>query len=287
MKAPLTPPLKWHGGKHYLAEQIIALMPRHLLYVEPYAGGLAVLLRRDPFDSNLWLEPTGPRSGVSEIVNDIDKRLTTFWRVLADPSLFDQLKRRLEATVVNRHEWAEAREHVYGTDPLEDAYAFFVFCRQSMAGRMNSFAPITRKRTRRQMNEQNSAWLNAIEGLPAIHDRLKRVLVENMPAVDLIRREDEPTTLFYLDPPYLGETRMSRNVYHAEMTRADHTNLLGVLHGVKGKVILSGYPSEMYDQKLAGWHRREIAIPNHAASGASKRKMREVLWMNFTLTSEE
>ena len=40
----LAQPLKWWGGKHYLAKKIIELMPRHLHYVEPYAGGLAVLL---------------------------------------------------------------------------------------------------------------------------------------------------------------------------------------------------------------------------------------------------
>ncbi len=49
----LTQPLKWHGGKRYTAQKIINLMPRHLSYVEPYCGGCAVLLNRDPFDPSL------------------------------------------------------------------------------------------------------------------------------------------------------------------------------------------------------------------------------------------
>jgi DNA adenine methylase len=65
----LTPPLKWHGGKHYLARRIVALMPRHTCYVEPYGGGLAVLLAKNPED-------------VSEVVNDLHGGLTHFWRVL-------------------------------------------------------------------------------------------------------------------------------------------------------------------------------------------------------------
>jgi DNA adenine methylase len=31
----LTPPLKWHGGKHYLARRIVEMMPPHTHYVEP------------------------------------------------------------------------------------------------------------------------------------------------------------------------------------------------------------------------------------------------------------
>ena len=67
----LTPPLKYHGGKHYLPDWIIDHMPRHLHYVEPYAGGLAVLLAKDPFDErHQWGEKSHER-GISEVVNDL------------------------------------------------------------------------------------------------------------------------------------------------------------------------------------------------------------------------
>jgi DNA adenine methylase len=82
-------PLKWHGGKNYLAKRIVELMPRHLHYVEPFLGGGAVLFARDPEDPDLWL---APHKGVSEVVNDIDKRLYNFWQVLRDPELFPVLK---------------------------------------------------------------------------------------------------------------------------------------------------------------------------------------------------
>ena len=49
-KKALAKPLKWHGGKAYLAKKIIELMPPHLHYVEPYGGGLQVLLAKDPLD---------------------------------------------------------------------------------------------------------------------------------------------------------------------------------------------------------------------------------------------
>src|ERR1035438_8495485 len=91
----LTPPLKWHGGKHYLASRIVGLMPRHLHYVEPYFGGGAVLLTRDPNDPALWLSP---HKGVSEVVNDINGRLVNFWRILRSEADFPRFLRMAQAT---------------------------------------------------------------------------------------------------------------------------------------------------------------------------------------------
>src|SRR5437016_2684503 len=91
------PPLKWHGGKFYIAPKIVALMEPHLHYVEPYAGGLAVLLARDPADPQLWKARGSSHYGVSEVVNDIDGRLINFWRVLRDEASFERFQRIVEA----------------------------------------------------------------------------------------------------------------------------------------------------------------------------------------------
>src|SRR6516165_8580433 len=96
-----TPPLKTHGGKHYLASRIVALMPPHKHYAEPFAGGLSVLLAKDP-------------EGVSEVVNDIDGRLTNFWRVLQGEETFARFRRQVEAIPLSRPEWDDAHAYVYG-----------------------------------------------------------------------------------------------------------------------------------------------------------------------------
>jgi DNA adenine methylase len=274
----LTPPLKWHGGKHYLARQIVSLMPPHLHYVEPYFGGGAVLLARMPEEPSLFLQP---HKGVSEVVNDINGRLINFWRVLQDEEKFQHFRRRVEATPLARAEWAKAHGHVNGQDPVADAVAFFVDCRQSLAGRMTSFTAVTRTRTRRQMNGNASEWLSAVEGLPAVNARLCRVVIEEMPALDLLRREDTTDTLFYCDPPYLHETRVSTDAYAFEMTEDDHRALLQVFLACKGKVMLSGYPSSLYDQALSAWTRHTFDLPNNAAGGSEKARETEVLWCNF------
>src|SRR5262245_64183385 len=264
----LTPPLKWHGGKQYLAGRIVGLMPPHTHYVEPYAGGLAVLLAKDP-------------AGVSEAANDLHRDLTGFWRVLQDATAFERFRRIAEAVPFSEAEWRDAQgslERCPDADPVRRAVWFFIACRQSLAGRMDAFAPLSRNRTRRRMNEQASAWLSAVEGLPAVHARLLRVAVLNRPAAEVIRSQDGPGTLFYCDPPYLHATRTARSVYAHEMTGAEHGELLGLLGCVEGRVMLSGYPSELYDRALAGWMRHAFELPNNAAAGAKKDRETEVLW---------
>ncbi len=232
----VSPPLKWHGGKWYLATKIVALMPPHTHYVEAYSGGLSVLLAKNPEET-------------SEVVNDIDGRLSNFWRVLQGGDSFRRFQRIVEAVPFSEIEWRDAQLSPTG-DAVENAVRFFIHCRQSLAGRMNCFAPLSRMRTRRGMNEQASAWLNAVEGLPVIHNRLKRVAILNRKAPDVIRQQDGPGTLFYLDPPYLGETRACDSVYSHEMTTSEHAELLDIIRECVGQITLSGYPSGMYESRL-------------------------------------
>lgn len=277
----VSPPLKWHGGKYYLASRIVALMPPHVHYVEPFAGGLAVLLARDPLEQRLWVPPN---TGVSEVVNDLDRDLMSFWAVLADPASFLEFQRLVEATPFSQVCWNSARFHQQSGISLslvQRAWVFFVQCRQSLAGRRDTFAPLSRTRTRRGMNEQASAWLTAVEGLPEVHSRLRSVVVLDGPALDVIRSQDGPDTLFYLDPPYLAQTRSAPEVYRHEMTEEQHRELLSVVVHKQGKFMISGYRSELYDQVLSRWTRHDFDLPNNAAGGKGKRRMTESLWCNW------
>lgn len=287
MSNTLTQPIKWHGGKHYLAKRIIDLMPPHTHYVEPYFGGGSVLLAKDP-------------EGVSEVVNDINSELAHFWQVLAQPSEFERFRRVVEATPFAEKVFDDAIEKGVqlaklfddripgGVDRIKRAVWFFIRARQSRQGLMRDFATLSRNRTRRGMNEQASSWLTAIEGLPDVHARLKRVVILNRPALDVITQQDGERTLFYLDPPYLHETRATTGEYAHEMTEADHQALLDVLVGVEGKFILSGYPSTLYDNYAfrCGWQCERIEIDNKASSAKDKEIKMECLWMNYAKEAE-
>lgn len=268
-----NPPAKWHGGKCYFASRFVAMMPPHTHYVEPYAGGLAVLFAKDP-------------EGVSEVVNDLHGELVNFWRVLADPTWFAEFLRMVEATPFSEWHWQSAAKLVAVdcSSTVTRAYAFFILCRQSLAGRMKNFTGITKTRTRRGMNNEVSAWLTAVEGLPLVHERLKRVMILNRDALDVIRGQDGEKTLFYCDPPYLHETRVTTSDYKHEMTKVQHIDLLATLSRIKGKFLLSGYRSKLYDDYAyaEGWTRHDFEIANNASGAKEKRRMVECVWCNFT-----
>lgn len=263
-------PLKWHGGKAYLAKRIVAMMPPHLVYCEPYAGGLSVLLAKDP-------------ENVSEVVNDLNGELANFWTVLQSADTFRDFLRVVEAVPFSEEEYDFARRAtVFGSD-TDRAVNFFVLCRQSLAGRMKSFTGVTKTRTRRGMNNEVSAWLTAVEGLPAVHARLKRVLILNRPALDVIRGQDAPQTVFYCDPPYTHSSRITTGEYAHEMTDSDHADLLESLSAIKGRFLLSGYHSPLYDEFAArhNWRLVEFLIDNKSSSAKTKPMKTECVWMNY------
>jgi len=273
--ATASKPLKWHGGKHYLANRIIDLMPKHTHYAEPYAGGLSVL----------FAKPGELIEGHSEIVNDLNGDLSNFWSVLQNDVMFEQFQREIEATPFSECEFNAAQQRFDASKPVAAAINFFIKYRQSRQGLGKDFATLSRNRTRRGMNEQVSSWLSAVEGLTEAHERLKRVVVLNRDALDVIKQQDGSNTFFYLDPPYLHDTRVTTSDYECEMTQGQHNDLLMTLgERVDGKFILSGYRSELYEYWASyyDWHRVGIEIDNKASSKKTKDTKTECLWMNFT-----
>ena len=91
-----------------------------------------------------------------------------------------------------------------------------------------------------------------------------------------MQSHDGPTTLHYVDPPYLPETRDRGRDYRHEMTVDDHISLLTALNGLHGMVIISGYPSAIYDDALPDWRRIELRARADRAGART-----EVLWLNF------
>lgn len=271
-------PLKVFGGKRYLAPWIISHFPSHIHYVEPYCGGCAVLLQKP----DEWV------AGHSEVINDIHGELVNFWRVLRDPDTFSSLQKLLAFTPISQEEWDAVLTEYESSDVANfknvyRAWMFFVLARQSREGKCKCFATLSRNRTRRGMNEQAAQWLSAIEGLPEVHERLKRVVILNDEALNVIRREDGRNTFFYLDPPYLHETRVTTEDYQHEMTAEQHEGLLKKLAGIEGKFALSGYRSELYDKwaEDCGVRREDCKVDCKASAAKVKSTRIESLWMNY------
>ena len=274
--------LKWHGGNSKLADWIIDNMPTHLHYVEPFFGAGHVLFRRD--HTRNWYATNGEKlpakfKGCSEVVNDIDENLMNFWRVLQSPEQFELLRRRLDVTPFAATEFAEANEP--SDDPIERAAQLFIRVRQSRTGLQRDFATLTQNRTRRNMNEQASAWWSAIEGLADAVKRLRGVVILNDDACKVMCAQDSPKILFYCDPPYVPSTRTVPDCYQHDMTPEDHVRFLECVLQLQGKVMISGYPSDMYDKHLNAWRFVDKVTDKKSSGAKTKPKATERLWMNY------
>ena len=123
--------------------------------------------------------------------------------------------------------------------------------------------------------------MNYTNELPAIIERLRGVVIENREASLVMSTHDGDETLHYVDPPYLPETRDFGGDYKHEMTEGQHLDLLTQLCDCKGKVVISGYASTLYDSALCRWIRVE-----KETKAQSRKSRTEVLWMNFRTEGE-
>ena len=267
-EAPRRPALRWHGGKWLLAPWIIAHLPPHRVYVEPFGGAASVLLRK-------------PRA-YGEIYNDLDDGVVNLFRVLRGPRAAE-LVEALRLTPFARAEFEASYEPA--EDPVERARRLVV--RSFMGFGSDGHNAAVRTGFRSNSNRSGTTpahdWANYPDALAAIVERFQGVVVEHREAAACMVHHDGPETLHYVDPPYLPETRSQKSRkggerYHAyshELTGAEHIDLLAFLNRLGGLVVLSGYPSPIYDAALRGWHRLErLAL----ADGARPRT--EVLWLN-------
>lgn len=258
MQEPTRPVLRWHGGKWLLAPWIISHFPKHRVYVEPFGGAGSVLMRKQRSYAEIW--------------NDLDGEVVNLFRVLRSsdaPRLIEQLR----LTPFARDEFQAAYEP--STEPVERARRLVI--RSFMGFGSNGHQRRTgfRSNSNRSGTTPAHDWVNYPDALACAVERLQGVVILNIDAIEAMRGHDAPETLHYVDPPYLPETRDAGSDYAHEMDDAQHVALLEYLRTVEGMVILSGYPSTLYDDALTGWWRIERRA---LADGASERT--EVLWIN-------
>lgn len=248
--------LKYPGGKWRIAEWIISYFPPHKVYCEPFFGSGAVFFKKPP--SHI------------ETINDISGDIVNLFRVCRErPS---ELASVLTLTPWAREEYVNCYESE--GDDVERARRFIVRHHQSYG------ATNCNKNTWKNSQTFNSPccpkqWAALPETVMQLCGRLKEAQIENVDALTLIERYDDPQTLLYLDPPYLQSLR-KRGMYKHEMTDEGHERLLELALKSKSKICLSAYDSELYNDKLKGWYTAEK--PTIAQMGLSRV---EKLYMNY------
>lgn len=259
----MKPPFIYFGGKTILAGRIASLFPAHGHYVEPFGGSLAVLLAKPPSQM--------------ETVNDLDRSLMAFWRVLRDQP--DELARRCALTPHSLAEFQDADDADECVGELEQARRLWVRLTQGRAGVLRRTGWrhfVAPGRSSHAMPEYLAGY---VDRMAAVAERLHHVSLECRPALELIQWYGRsPDVLLYADPPYLQSVRCS-GAYRHEMADDEHHALATALRAAKAAVVLSGYPSPLYDELYDGWHRTEMTSGTGQNAGTWGNRT-EVVWSN-------
>lgn len=241
-------------------------IPEHVLYCEPFCGASHLLFGKIP--------------SKVEVINDIDGHLVAFFRVIKDHEDRQRLIKMLQYLPYSRRLWQEIRANwKQGNIPsgLEASAQWFYLNRSTFAGDQLRGGFAVSSTTGRNPVQ---SFRNAIDGLDTIAERLRNVCVENLPYAECVQRYDSKTTLFYCDPPYLN----AEHYYGKDsFSQDDHFRLSEILHGIKGKAMVSHYENRLYDELYRGWYRHEYESfkGSHKSTGAEKPKTIECLWTNF------
>lgn len=252
--------LKYPGAKNRIADWICEYIPPHEVYLEPYFGSGAVFFGKTP--------------AKIETINDLDGNVVNYFRVIRDKP--EELMALLEMTPYARDEYNSAFDIFPEDSDVELARKFAVRCRMGF-GCSNLYRNGFRSSQQRTSPHVTKEWRSIPDRLLAASERLKNAQIENLPALELIQRYDTPDVFAYIDPPYLHGTRKNY-LYKYEMEVKEHIKLLEALYNHPGKILLSGYDNDLYNDMLPGW--KKVHKKTQAEKGIPRT---ETLWMNYEI----
>ena len=234
---------RYYGGKGILAPWIVGMLPAHRTYVEPFCGAASVLFAKE--------------RSYAEVLNDKSAEVVNLFSILRDEATADRLIEAVFLTPYSLDEYHSA--YAYSEDPLERARRFLV--RSAMgffADSCNRANPIPgfRADVRRRGGISAHSFMRFPDRLRFFVDRLRGVVVHNMEALDIIRKYDRDDTLFYIDPPYVKQTRTQadHHQYECDMDDREHERLVELCLNLQGKAVVSHYAHPIYDRLAdAGW----------------------------------
>lgn len=258
----MKPPLTYYGGKQRLAETILSMIPKHRIYCEPFFGGGAVFFAKPPAEL--------------EVINDSNGELINFYRVLKTD--YKNLESEIKCTLHSR-EYHQAAKVVLGYPQLfsevKRAWAIWTLANQSFASKLGGTwrCDLQKNSTAKRLNNKRENFTEEYA------KRLEQTQIENRDALKIIKLWDNKDAFFYCDPPYFN----SDMGHYKGYTEQDFENLLVTLSEIKGKFLLSSYPSEILDRytKKYRWHTTTIEGIPVSVSPKKRKTKTEVLTGNY------
>jgi len=266
MQKQIKTPISYYGGKQSMLKEILPLIPKHRIYIEPFFGGGAVFWAKEP--------------SKTEIINGVNMNIVNFYEVLKH-SYFD-LRKSVEQTLHSRETYKRAMiiyesPWLFPDFPVVRAWAFWVVTNQGFSTKIGTWGY---DRDKRPYTIQNK--IDAFQEV--LSDRLRYTQIEQNDAHKVLASRDAIDAFAYVDPPYIDSDQGHYGGYTHEHFRRD----LDALSTFKGKFLLSSYPSDILDEyvKKYGWYQQTFEKTLSASNGAvvkSRRKKIEVLTANYKI----
>ncbi|MFD2565921.1 DNA adenine methylase [Pseudotenacibaculum haliotis] len=258
-------PITYYGGKLNMLKHILPLIPPHKIFTESFFGGGAVFFAKEPAES--------------EVINDRLNLAIVFYEQVR--TNFDALKEKIEATLFARKSYMKAKyicENANLYSPLMQAWAFYIGTNMGFSCQIGSWGyDKYGKRVRAFLNKK--MLFNA-----DIAKRLENAQIENNDACKVIQTRDADDAFHYVDPPYID----SSQGHYGGYTEKHFKDLLDTLSNVKGKFLLSSYPSDILERYTTenGWYTKTFDKPlsaRKAKNGKARGRKTEVLTANFPI----
>lgn len=243
-----------------MVKHLLPLVPEHNLYCEPFFGGGALFFAK-------------PKSKI-EVINDLNGEVINFYRTVQ--LQFDVLEQEIKATLHSRDLFRQATVVYQNPDmftPVKRAWAFWTLANQGFSSTLTSWGAGNDDSKPKSLARKRECFLSYYA------DRLNTVQIECADALKVIERCDTPDTFFYIDPPYFN----SHMGHYSGYTEHEYEQLLALLSTIKGKFLISGYPSKIlsdYSDKFC-WQSLSFEKPISVTKN-SKRSKTEVLSFNYT-----
>lgn len=198
----------------------------------------------------------------------------TFWEECQNN--FSELSKKIKKTLHARiyHEQARAiyKEPQKHSKP-DVAWAVWVLSTMSFGSKLNTTFGYDRGGSiASRIDSKRKAFTDAIS------TRLEKVTIEKRDALELIRIFDSEETFFYLDPPYFN----SACGHYSGYSEADFADLLVALSNIRGKFLLSSFPSDVLSRfkEKNNWNQKTIERTISVCNNARPKRI-EVLTSNF------
>lgn len=246
-----------------MVKHILPLIPQHKVYVEPFFGGGAIFFSK-------------PQSEV-EVINDLNKEVVNFYTVTQ--TQFSKLKHEVNNTLHSREQHTDAQvvynyPHLF--NPVKRAWAFWALASQSFSSNITGGWGYGKTDNKSSLKVHNKKENFSYE----FKERLSTVQIECTDALKVIKSRDSDCTFHYCDPPYFN----SDCGHYAGYKERYFIELLQTLSAVKGKFLMSSYPSEVLREytKSNGWYTQEIE-KRIAVTHQTKKMKIEVLTANYPI----